>query len=446
MNKIKLPDPLKGLTTFIYNLWWGHNQDTWPLFERLNPQHWEDTHNPLTTLAHVSEKDLQALAQDPHYLKLLDDSLKRLNRYLTQEETWFTQNYPQYRHQVIAYFSAEYGIHECLPIYSGGLGILSGDHIKSASDLGIPMVFVGLFYKNGYFCQQIDKNGKQVDVYFEYNPAELPISQVFTPAGEALLIDVDLSGRKVSARVWKVAAGRNTLYLLDTDTAPNSPKDREITGKLYGGDREMRISQEILLGIGGIRLLEKLDIRAAAYHMNEGHSGFFQLERIRTAMKNYELTFEQAKVLCSANCVFTTHTPVPAGNEAFSLPVMHKYFYEFIKEFKIPWHNFLSLGLVDEGSSNKYFSLTVFAIHFSRFQNGVSELHGKVSKRMWRDLWKNVPEVENPITSITNGVHVQTWTAQEMKNIFLQVMGQNWEEHLSEQEFCNKATQAEAEA
>lgn len=439
MSFKKLPANLEALNPLAHNFWWSWNYDALSLFERANPEVWAETRNPVMVLHKTSDQVWEKLSAQADYSKQVAAVATKLNNYLENKNTWFQKNFAKHQGKSIAYFSAEYGIHESLPIYSGGLGVLSGDHVKSTSDLGMPGVFVGLLYKDGYFLQQIDVTGQQKDVYIEHKPELLAVLPVLDAHGKQLEIVVDLAGRDVFARVWQANVGRVKLYLLDSNVDKNNATDREITARLYGGDREMRISQEIILGIGGIRALEAMGIKASIYHMNEGHSGFFQLERIRQVMKNSNLSFEEAKVVCAANCLFTTHTPVPAGNEAFSFQVMHKYFFKYVSELGISWDRFLKLGLVDEGTDNRYFSLTVFAIHFSRFQNGVSELHGRIAKKMWRNLWTNVPEIDNSISYITNGIHVETWTCPEVKDYLTSKFGESWRENIASQEFWNKA-------
>ena len=386
-------------------------------FESLNPEAWNQKRNPVFTLASLSDERINEIKGDSELIEKIQVIGEKFNSYLKNDQTWYNQNFSDKKDKTIAYFSAEFGIHESLPIYSGGLGVLAGDHIKSSSDLGIPMTFIGLFYRNGYFTQQIDGEGQQVDVYDTFNPELLCVNPALGKDNKQVTITVNLPGREVKALVWEAKVGRNTLLLLDTHHESNTQEDKDLTARLYGGDREMRISQEIVLGIGGIRALNALGIEPDAFHMNEGHSGFFQLERVLDIMKAKSCSFEEAKIIAASNCVFTTHTPVPAGNEAFSLPVMHKYFFEYIKQLDISWNRFLDLGLVDQSSDYKFFSLTVFAINFSRFQNGVSELHGKIAAKMWKKQWPNVPEVDNPMTHITNGVHTQTWTSLPMKQL-----------------------------
>lgn len=428
------------LEVMAYNYWWSWNQDVWNLFSSINNEVWGETRNPVLVLKRT--ENLDQLLENADLKKKISDLYTRLVTYLNRKntgETWFAKTFPNVSGPV-AYFSAEYGIHEALPIYSGGLGVLSGDHVKSASDLGIPMVFIGLFYSNGYFTQRINEEGKQLDLYGKFSPDNLSLTPVMAKDGGPLVFEVTLAERKISVQAHKAMVGQSELFLLDSNHPNNSESDRLLTAKLYGGDREMRISQEIILGIGGIKLLKALKIEPAAYHMNEGHSGFFQLERIQNTMKEKSLSFDEAKVLCASNCLFTTHTPVPAGNEAFSLPLMHKHFHTMIKGFNIPWQRFVELGLVPEKSDYKFFSLTVFAINVARFYNGVSELHGKIAQKMWRDSWPNVPEVENPMTHITNGVHVQTWMALDVKNLLSDTLGKTWEDELANHAFWNKAS------
>lgn len=431
---------LEKLSALSMNYWWSWNQKSWNIFSKLNSKVWTETRNPVLVLKQTAQLESllsKSLEEEIH------SEYTRMENYLHRQEqgqTWFHQNFKNFRGP-IAYFCAEYGIHDSLPIYSGGLGVLSGDHVKSASDLGLPMIFVGLFYTNGYFTQRIGKDGKQIDEYVLLDPNHLSLKPVLMPNGSPWKTELDLAGRTVTVGASVAQVGSSTLYLLDSNQSENSAEDRLLTAKLYGGDREMRISQEIILGIGGVKLLADLKIEPEVFHMNEGHSGFFQLERIRQTMRRQNLNFKEAQLLCASNCVFTTHTPVPAGNEAFSLPLMHKYFYKFIREFDISWRRFLELGLVPEKSDYKFFSLTVFAINVSRFYNGVSELHGKIAKKMWRDAWPEIPLSENPIQHVTNGIHVQTWMSLEVKNMISQSLGSDWEDQLANETYWKKVSQ-----
>ncbi|MCB0419829.1 MAG: alpha-glucan family phosphorylase [Bdellovibrionales bacterium] len=438
MSSFNLPDKLQDLSLMAQNYYWSWSQDVWPLYERLSPEKWTDTRNPVACLQSASPNALEQLAGDPEYVSLVKKKGDAFRKYLNEPNTWYAKNFANTSTELIAYFSAEFGIHEALPIYSGGLGVLAGDHVKSSSDLGVPMVFVGLFYSEGYFTQQIDSQGQQQDVYAFQDPQSMSLSLMKSDSGSPLNVSVKIAERNVDLQIWRAEVGRNSLYLLDSNIDTNSTNDRQLTSRLYGGDREMRIAQEIILGIGGIHALKALKLEPTAFHMNEGHSGFFQLQRVLNTMSEKQVNFEEARLLCSANCLFTTHTPVPAGNETFELPLIHKYFYQYVKQLDISWHRFLELGLVSEKSDYKYFSLTVFALNFSRFYNGVSELHGRIAKKMWRSLWKDVPEVDNPISHITNGVHVPTWTCLEFKNLFAQELDEDWISHLSDQNFWDR--------
>ena len=436
----KLPENLKLLSNIVNNLWWSWNQDIWPIFERLNPTLWQEEKNPILLLNEASDETLNLLSNDKEYVANLQSAANRLDSYLNKNDLWFEEKYSNHVDNTIAYFSAEYGIHESLKIYSGGLGVLSGDHVKSASDLGLPIAFVGLFYHQGYFQQHIDAEGKQVDEYIYQDPKNLPMELVTDDSSNPILIDVELASRTVYSQIWKVNVGRSPLYLLDSDIKENSEEDRKITARLYGGDREMRISQEIILGIGGVRALYALGINPKAYHMNEGHSAFFQLERIKKKMENENLSYNEAKALVSSNCLFTTHTPVPAGNEAFELPLLEKYFYNYVTtNLKISWGEFVNLGLISESSDYKYFSLTILAINLANYYNGVSKLHGQIAQKMWKGSWPSIPESENPISSVTNGIHTQTWCSHEIKALFNEYVGADWEDQLSNHSFWEKA-------
>lgn len=438
MLNVNLPDKLADLELLASNYYWSWNHDLWTLFSQVDEETWEATRNPVATLVAAKDSRLEELASNADFTKTLKEKTDRFRSYMSDSKTWYETEVGPRADNLVAYFSAEFGIHEALPIYSGGLGVLAGDHVKSSSDLGVPMVFVGLFYKEGYFRQEIDQDGQQQDKYSFQDPEKMSLELVKNKDGSDLEISVALAERTVYAKVWRAPVGRNDLYLLDTNLEKNSAEDQELTARLYGGGREMRMAQEIVLGIGGIHVLEALKLKPTAYHMNEGHSGFFQLQRVLNTMTEKNLNFEEARLLCSANCLFTTHTPVPAGNETFDLPLIHKYFYQYVHQLDISWHRFLELGLVAEKSDYKYFSLTVFALNFSRFYNGVSELHGRIAKKMWRNLWEQVPEVDNPISHITNGVHVPTWTCDEYKSLFTEELGEDWPSQLSNPDYWQK--------
>lgn len=439
MKLSQLPPALHPVQTIVMNLWWSWHQEAWDIFEKFNPKEWAEHRNPIKTIESASNETVEMLAQDQEYLANLANTLEKLNYYMGRTDRWYPNTYPEKKDSALAYFSAEYGMHESLKIYSGGLGVLSGDHVKSASDLGLPLNFVGLFYHQGYFQQQINEYGEQVDCYVDQDANQLPLEEV-TIDGKKLRVSVTLEEREVLIRVWKVQVGLSKLFLMDANLEENSYEDRQITARLYGGDRETRICQEIILGMGGNRALRAMGILPEMYHMNEGHSAFFQLERIANTMKEKGIDFDQAKVICQSNCLFTTHTPVPAGNEAFDLNLMERYFKTYVEDsFNISWGQFLQLGVIDDSSSHKYFSLTVMAIHLASFYNGVSELHGQIAQKMWKGLWPNVPESENPISSITNGIHVKTWCSPEMKELFVESLGKDWEANLSNPNYWEKS-------
>lgn len=433
-RSIEIPQQLKRLHNLAYNLWWTWNPDAQALFAAINPVAWEDEHNPVKVLQQTSANRFLQLIDDPQFM----EKFQRVERALAKElnrQTWIQKNHENDANKLVAYFCAEFGLHESLPIYSGGLGILAGDHTKSASDIGLPFVGVGLMYRNGYFKQEIDKKGNQLNVYQEFDFTTLPVQEIVDEKNEAIIVSVDFPENTVHIKAWLCEVGRSTLILLDTDFEKNKKDMRKITHQLYGGDREMRISQEIILGIGGVRMLKKLGIKAAVWHMNEGHVAFSLLERIKNLMAENDLAFEEAGEVVTASTVFTTHTPVPAGNEAFSLPLVDKYFTVYCQELGISTTELLHLGLLENENGDKYFSMTILALRLSCRANGVSKLHGLVSQEMWADLWENVPPEENPITSITNGIHAQTWIAPEYAALYDQQLPDDWRKHLTDKSF-----------
>ncbi|MDZ7361040.1 MAG: alpha-glucan family phosphorylase [candidate division KSB1 bacterium] len=435
---IRCPQPFQRLPELAYNLWWSWQAEAQALFEYIDATHWRRHRNPVKLL-HERGAALRKLARDVHFLAMYDDVMRVFDGYMNEPDTWHARMYPRYQKSPVAYFCAEFGFHECLPIYCGGLGVLAGDHTKSASDLGVPFVGVGLLYKNGYFTQRIDAKGHQVADYPNFDFANLPVLPLRRRNGQPLQISVELCGRRVFAKGWLVNVGRAQVILLDADTARNTPKDRRLTAQLYGGDRDTRISQEIILGMGGVRALRALGISPAVWHLNEGHAAFVLFERIAELRQKHKLDFDHAAEIVASDTVFTTHTPVAAGNEAFSLPLMDKYFRRFCKENNIELPRLLNLGLQVEESGYKFFSMTVLALRLSSGSNGVSRLHGEVSRQLWKHLWPNVPSAETPIASITNGVHAETWMALEMAELFARHLGRNWRAHLNDTAFWEKA-------
>ncbi|WP_245579494.1 alpha-glucan family phosphorylase, partial [Halonatronum saccharophilum] len=434
----ELPEEIKGLRDLSYNLWWSWNSKAEDLFKEIDEDLWVKLEkNPVKFLSKVSYKVLKEIGEDQCFLERYRAVMSKFNDYLSREDTWFNNNFdslPEKR--VIAYFSAEFGLHESLPIYSGGLGVLAGDHCKSASDLGLPFVGVGLLYRNGYFRQKINREGWQNAIYPELDFDQLAVKPVKDQNGEDLLVSVELADRGVDIKVWEVKVGRISVYLLDADLDSNSSEDRELTSRLYGGGSETRISQEIILGIGGTRALYKMGYNPGVWHMNEGHSVYLGLERIRNLIKENDFDFYQALEKVGANTVFTTHTPVPAGNEVFSFGLKDKYFSNYWEEVGLTRDEFIKLGM--KNSYDKGFGLTVLALRLSRFNNGVSQLHGKVSSDMWEELWPGVPTEENPITYITNGVHTLTWLAPEWKELLDRHLPNDWRDRIEEDEIWEK--------
>jgi starch phosphorylase len=427
-----IPERIARLRELAYNLWWAWHPEAQELFQQADPDLWELVyHNPVSFLREVRERRLDEVAANPAYIKQYDEVLANFDAYVGAKETWFTKNYPDKQDTSIAYFSAEFGIHESLPIYSGGLGILSGDHTKEASDMGLPMVAIGFIYPQGYFRQRLDHSGWQFAEYQKMDFANMPAIPARTPEGKEVVIDVELPGRTIYAKVYRLQVGRIPLFLMDTDIHPNSPQDRELSARLYGGDREMRVAQEIVLGIGGIRTLRALGISPNVWHMNEGHSAFLVLELVREMVQQQGMSFDEAKRRIQASSNFTTHTPVPAGNDAFPFPMIEKFFWQYWPQLNLSHDEFMELGRQDQhwGPS---FAMTVLGLRFSNRRNGVSKLHGHVARGMWQWMYPDKGRDEVPIFSITNGVHTASWLAPEMRAIFDGYLGKDWEDRVDD--------------
>ena len=430
----ELPARLEGLRRLAYNLWWTWNAEAIELFQRLDRQLWEKCyHNPVLMLGRLEQDTLDRLAGDEAFLTHLDSVIERFQQHLSRH-SWYHHLSEQsdLDKLQIAYFSAEFGLTEVLPIYSGGLGLLSGDHLKAASDMGLPLVAVGLLYREGYFRQYLSADGWQHEKYPQNDFYNLPVLPVRNEAAQQLRICVRCGQRDVIAQVWQINVGRVVLYLLDTNVPENPPADRSITGRLYGGDREMRIRQEIILGIGGVRMLEALGIEPTVFHMNEGHSAFLALERIRKLIEKEKVNFAQACQATAAGNVFTTHTPVPAGNDMFSPDLMRRYFTDYASTLKLNWQEFMGLGRQEPDNDKEDFCMTVLALRLSDYANGVSALHGKVSRKMWANVFAPLPEDEVPVISITNGVHSRGWLSHEMTGLFERYLGPHWAEDPSD--------------
>lgn len=428
-----IPDSIKRLEELSYNLWWSWELDAQLLYEKLDAGLWHDVHhNPVKFLHSINQEKLNAAANNADYCDHYAHVLTQFDRYMSPDTlTWFRKHHPDKTEQIVAYFSAEFGLHEALPIYSGGLGILSGDHCKAASDLGLPFVGVGFLYPQGYFTQHIASNGRQQAEYEKIDFAEVPAMPAIGPDGRPVLINVDLPGRTVYAKIWQIQVGRISIYLMDTDVERNAPQDRELSARLYGGDREMRISQEFVLGIGGVRALRALGIDASAWHMNEGHSAFLGLERVRELVQTEHLSFDEAVIAVRANTLFTTHTPVPAGNDAFAFELVEKFFWQYWGQLGIDRDRFIDFARQELPWGPQY-SMTVLALRLSGYHNGVSQLHGRVSRNMWHFLWPDVLECEVPIGAITNGVHVKTWLTPDLRSLYDQAFQDDWLDRLDE--------------
>ncbi len=424
-----LPPALEPLRALAYNLHWAWDHDTIELFRRLDSDLWETTnHNPVLMLGVIEQTKLEAAAQDDSFLAHLERASADLQKYLDHEQgTWFSRTYGAVDGPRIAYFSAEFGVTECLSIFAGGLGVLAGDHLKSASDLGLPLVGVGLLYQQGYFRQYLNQAGWQQEAYEDNDFLNLPLTLV-RQAGKPLLVETPHPGRVVWAQVWRAQVGRVPLYLLDTNIEQNQPQDRDITDQLYGGDNEMRLRQELVLGIGGYRALQALDIHADVYHINEGHSAFLALERVRRIMARHEAPFAVAREAAATGLVFTTHTPVSAGQDYFPPQLLERYLGNYVRELGLPFNDFLALGRQSPYDNNEAFCMTVLALRMATYSNGVSRLHGEVAREMWRSLWPNVPLGEVPITHVTNGVHFQSWISRDMKQLYDRYLGPRWSE------------------
>ena len=422
-NKItvnpQLPKNINRLQEIANNLWWSWNSEFLRLFKSIDNDLWETVDkNPVKFLKRVSQERIERASNDDKFVKEYNKVVKNFDDYMTSKDTWFNKKYPDNKNDLIAYFSAEYGLDETIPIYSGGLGILSGDHLKSASDLGIPLVGVGLLYKNGYFNQKIEGYGIQVSEYHDIDLENLPINPVKNEKGEDLIIYVKFPKRRLYLKVWEINIGRIKLYLLDSDIENNNPEDRDVTLRLYGGDQEMRIRQEIVLGMSGVELLKVLNLNPTIYHMNEGHSAFLTFELIKNTVEEKQVSFEVAKDIVSAKTVFTTHTPVPAGNDIFPIDLIDKYFKGFWDLIGTDRETFLRLGMKPTDNLEDCFNMGILALKIAGKKNGVSKLHGEVSRELFGEVWPNIAANESPITYVTNGIHTCSWLAPKLKDLY----------------------------
>lgn len=442
-NKItvnpQLPKRIQQLDKIANNLWWTWNTGFLRLFKEIDIDLWEKVEkNPVKFLKLVSQEKLEQACENQNFLKQYDKYVDDFENYMNSKNTWFSKNYPNNANDLIAYFSAEYGLDQILPMYSGGLGILSGDHLKSASDLGVPLVAVGLLYKNGYFKQIIDGQGIQTTAYGDMDIHVLPIQPVADVDGKELIISVDMPKKKLYLKVWKIQVGRVTLYLLDSDLEANIAEYREITKKLYGGDQEMRISQEIVLGMAGVELFRRLGIKPCVYHMNEGHSSFLILKLIENVIKEKKVSFDIAKDIVSSQTVFTTHTPIPAGNDVFPIELVEKYFEGYWEKLGITKQEFFEMGEKPTEKASSVFDMGILALKVAGKKNGVSKLHEAVSRDLFADVWPNIAADESPITHVTNGIHTCSWLAPKIKDLYNEYLTPYWQDNLYDNHIWEK--------
>jgi starch phosphorylase len=426
----RLPETLERLGELATNLQWSFDPELMQLFRRIDSELLEQTqHNPMLLLGRVRQERLDELAADDGFLHHLEQAWQSSQQYLTRA-TWHQERHGPVddTRPGVAYFSAEFGLARCLPIYSGGLGILSGDHVKSCSDLGIPLVGIGLLYQKGYFHQYLNTDGWQQERYEANDFYNMPLTLERDGEGEPITIAVEYPGRQVFAQIWRVQVGRARIILLDTNISRNTKADQDIGDYLYGGDREDRIQQEMLLGIGGVRALAALGLEPIVYHMNEGHSAFMAIERIRRTMEAHGLTYSEARILCASSNVFTTHTAVPAGFDLFSEELMRQYIGPHVERLGIRFEELMALGRGNPADTSARFNMALLAGRNARYINGVSALHGEVTRGMFHTITPEIPVHEIPIGSITNGVHAPTWTAPEMAALFDRYLGRSWEE------------------
>ena len=435
----QLPKELKKLTEIANNLWWSWNTEFLKIFKMIDPDLWERIDkNPTKFLKLVAQEKIEKAAKNEEILKLYDQVVGYYENYIYSKDTWFAKKYPNNKQDLIAYFSAEYGLDEILPIYSGGLGILSGDHLKSASDLGIPLVAVGLLYKNGYFNQKINGYGQQESEYNNIDLYNLPINPVKTADDQDMILEFPMLGNTLYLKVWKIQVGRVSLYLMDSDIDKNIEEFKNITMKLYGGDKEMRIRQEIVLGMAGVELLKQLGLKPTVYHMNEGHSSFLTLQLIKNTMKEKEVAFQIAKEIVTSQTAFTTHTPVPAGNDIFDLGLIDKYFAGMWDDFGISRDEFMKLGMKETVNLEPGFNMGILALRIAGKRNGVSKLHGAVSRELFSEVWPDIAANESTITYVTNGIHTCSWLAPNLKELYNQYLIPYWQDNIQDDNIWKK--------
>jgi starch phosphorylase len=432
-----LPKRLNRLGELVYNLWWTWHPEATRAIGRLDYDLWESLgHNPIRLLHEIKRTRLNRAARDKDYLAIYDRIFSNFDSYFSPDEPWAVRTHPELTNRPIAYFSMEYGLHETLPIYSGGLGVLAGDHLKEASDLGLPLVGVGLMYAEGYFTQRISEDGWQESINNTMKYDDLPVLPVTLDDGSRMTVEVEFPDRVVSLQIWEVRVGHVPLYLLDSNIDPNTESDKYLTARLYFSDLDHRIMQEMLLGVGGVRALRALGYNPSVWHMNEGHAAFLTIERARELVEAGR-TYDEAIERTKRQNIFTTHTPVAAGNDEFPLWLVEKYLSAFWPQLKLEREEFFDIArhLMPSGET---FSMGILALRNSNGRNGVSELHGRVARKMWHFLWPDLEEKDVPITHVTNGVHTTNWMARRLRNLFDKYLGADWLAHLDEQEIWNK--------
>ena len=443
-NKItvtpQLPKRIEKLSKIANNMWWSWNTDFLKLFKQIDNDLWESVDkNPIKFLRLVSQTKLEEAAQNQNFLKEYDKIAKNFEDYMNSKNTWFNKTYPENKNDLIAYYSAEYGLDRILSIYSGGLGILSGDHLKAASDLGVPLVAIGILYKKGFFHQKINGYGVQEQEYIQADIENLPVQPVKDVEGKDLLVYVKMPKKNLYLKVWKIEVGRVNLYLLDSDIDANIPEYRGITSELYGGNQETRIQQEIVLGMGGTNLLKVLGLNPTVYHMNEGHSAFLILELMKNIIKEKQISLDMAEEIVASKTVFTTHTPVPAGNDIFPTYLVEQYFNGYWDRLGITKEEFLKLGMKPGADiANTGFNMGILALKFSGKKNGVSKLHGAVSRELFGEVWPNIAANESPIDYVTNGIHTCTWLAPNMKKLYNKYLKPYWQDDIQNDETWKK--------
>jgi len=443
LNLQEITELTTGLNRMAQNLWFTWNQEAQDVFQRLSPRGWQNLyHNAVAILHEVSDYELQTRLQDPEFAEMVREAIRRFDAYMTEADTWGKKNAPQLHQNPVAYFSAEFGFHETLPIAAGGLGVLAGDHAKAASDLDLGFVGISLFYREGYFMQEINAENWQTEYFSLLNPRNLPIEPVLDAKGEPLVGRVKIATASVAFRAWRVNVGRIPVYLLDANMAENEQHYRELTARVYGGDSTTRIMQEMLLGVGGLRLLRMLGITPSVFHLNEGHAAFLGLELAREKIAAGK-SFKEALAATREECVFTTHTPVPAGHDRFSSDLLHYATSRFTSQLNVEHEEIMRLGRVKPDDENETFCMTVLALKLSRAANAVSELHGQVSREMWHCLYPERKVEEVPIGHITNGVHLPGWMKGTLRRFFRKRLGTEWERTVNDPEFWPRMTDPE---